>query len=109
MNQLLTPNHQLLVIFGLFIVFAGFVGGLFALMRQQLNLIERRLSEQVTPLWRHALAELSTIMRHPHPWAKELDELMAEANESLETNISMSEVNDARLKELLVERSVSSH
>ena len=57
------------------------------------------------PLWKHALAELAAIMRHPHVWALELDDLMEEAN--LEPEIPMETERFNRLITLLAERASS--
>lgn len=106
MAFLITNDAVVYIIVALVILFLGFVIGLFTLTRKQLVLIESRFGP-VVPLWKHALSELSAIMRHPHEWALELDDLLEEAN--LEPEVPMEPEKFRRLLELLSERALSTN
>jgi hypothetical protein len=100
-DQIFTPNHQLYVFFALFFIAMITMGAAVVLVRSHITALQRKLGP-VTPLWEHVLSELSAIMRHPHPWAKEMDELMDEANQ--EPDVHMEPERFERLLVLLAER-----
>lgn len=102
--QLLSPNAWLIAIFGMLLLISAVIGLGFAVMNRRYAAMEAQFGK-VVPLWRHALSELSAIMTHPHPFAREMDELMVEA--SMEPEVPMTPKRYERLKALLVERSQS--
>jgi hypothetical protein len=99
---MLTPDQKFLVICGLLLAFAVFVGGLFALLRQQFNQMQRAMGVEVIPLWEAAWAAAEALLHHEEE--KETDELMAEARQELLTRIPMNPERFARLEVLLFER-----
>lgn len=93
--------------FWMFLFLVVFFGvGLFLIYRKQVEQ-SNRFSDDPKPLWRHALAELGANLKHPHPFAKEMDELLAESD--LEPEVPMQPTRYDRLLELLVERSTATN
>jgi hypothetical protein len=98
---------ELLLIFGWLIVWTtALAGAVFVLIRRQLITIESKFGP-VKPLWQHVQSELFAIMRHPHGWAQEMDELMTEAEQ--EPEVHMTPERYARFMELCAEKVASSN
>lgn len=101
----LTPNMQLIVLLSGFFLMAAFMGvGFILIYRNQLKIT--RQFGTVKPLWPHALAELSAVMRHDLEWAKEQDSLMDKVNE---TPAKVTEQERDRLVELVTERTTATN
>jgi len=101
---MLSPNQQLILWFILLILGPLLVGIAYALLRRQLNEMQRAQGGTVVPLWKAALQAAQSFLTHPHPFAQEADELMREAAQELETRIPMPPERYARLEVLLFER-----
>lgn len=105
-SDLLSPNSQLYLTLGLFVLAMIIIAIVLAFLQAKLRNLERRYSK-VTPLWEHVIKAASAILTHPHEWAEELDQLLREAN--LEPEQMMAPERYERIKVLLLDRSTADH
>jgi hypothetical protein len=99
-DQLLTPNTQLAVFLTGFVAITLFIGVVYALLRNYLASIDKKIGLPAIPLWRHVVAEATAVLTHD--WGEDLDVLMHQANQWPEVPMTPEQIE--RFDALLLER-----